>query len=71
MAAASSFNGFTPTEKMYVCSVQPEYFEGLIAGPTEAETASTTTEQQPAQHDKRTSPEEDVGNEEKKEDLVC
>ena len=33
MAAASSFNGFTPTEKMYVCSVQPEYFEKLIAGP--------------------------------------
>jgi diaminopimelate decarboxylase len=35
MAAASSFNGFTPTEKMYVCSVQPEYFEGLIAGPVQ------------------------------------
>lgn len=33
MAAASSFNGFTPTERMYVCSVQPEYFEKLIAGP--------------------------------------
>lgn len=41
MAAASSFNGFTPTEKMYVCSVQPEYFEGLIAGP-ESETPTTT-----------------------------
>lgn len=35
MAAASSFNGFMPTEKMYVCSVQPEYFESLIAGPGE------------------------------------
>lgn len=35
MAAASSFNGFTPTEKMYVCSVQPEYFQELIAGPAE------------------------------------
>lgn len=33
MAAASSFNGFTPSEKFYVCSVQPEYFEQLIAGP--------------------------------------
>jgi ornithine decarboxylase len=33
MAAASSFNGFTPTERMYVCSVQPEYFEKMIAGP--------------------------------------
>jgi ornithine decarboxylase len=33
MAAASSFNGFTPTEKLYVCSVQPEYFEKMIAGP--------------------------------------
>lgn len=30
MAAASSFNGFTPTEKFYVCSVQPEYFEELL-----------------------------------------
>ena len=26
-AAASDFNGFTPTEKFYVCSVQPEHFE--------------------------------------------
>jgi ornithine decarboxylase len=33
MAASSSFNGFTPSEKFYVCSVQPEHFEGLIAGP--------------------------------------
>jgi len=33
MAAASSFNGFTPTEKFYVCSVQPEDFEELLAGP--------------------------------------
>lgn len=30
MAAASSFNGFSPSEKFYVCSVQPEYFEGII-----------------------------------------
>lgn len=33
MAAASSFNGFEPTVIMYVCSVQPEYFEDMIAGP--------------------------------------
>jgi diaminopimelate decarboxylase len=33
MAAASSFNGFEPTVRMYVCSVQPEYFEDMIAGP--------------------------------------
>ncbi|GKY99228.1 hypothetical protein MPSEU_000878100 [Mayamaea pseudoterrestris] len=33
MAAASSFNGFTPSEKIYVCSVQPQYFEALAAGP--------------------------------------
>jgi hypothetical protein len=33
MAAASSFNGFTPSEKFYVCSVQPAYFEALAAGP--------------------------------------
>ena len=32
-AAASSFNGFVPSKKMYVCSVQPEYFERVIAGP--------------------------------------
>jgi ornithine decarboxylase len=36
MAAASSFNGFEPTVKMYVCSVQPEYFEDIIAGPDAA-----------------------------------
>lgn len=33
MAAASSFNGFTPTEKFYVCSVQPEHFDELVEGP--------------------------------------
>jgi hypothetical protein len=33
MAASSSFNGFVPSEIFYVCSVQPEYFEALIAGP--------------------------------------
>lgn len=33
MAAASSFNGFTPSEKLYVCSVQPQYFEAMAAGP--------------------------------------
>jgi ornithine decarboxylase len=37
MAAASSFNGFEPTEKVYVCSVQLEFFESLIAGPSEEE----------------------------------
>jgi Pyridoxal-dependent decarboxylase, C-terminal sheet domain len=37
MAAASSFNGFTPTEKLYVCSVQPEYFEAMIKGPADAQ----------------------------------
>jgi hypothetical protein len=30
MAAASSFNGFTPTEKFYVCSVQQKFFNSLI-----------------------------------------
>jgi diaminopimelate decarboxylase len=33
MAAASAFNGFTPSEKFYVCSVAPEFFEDLIKGP--------------------------------------
>ena len=37
MAAASSFNGFEPTEKMYVCSVKLDFFESLIAGPSEDE----------------------------------
>merc|ERR1719215_1153903 len=32
-AAASTFNGFTPTEKFYVCSVMPEYFKKLALGP--------------------------------------
>ena len=69
MAAASSFNGFTPTEKMYVCSVMPEYFEGLIAGPSEAETTTTATES--ALEQKEVQTETDVANEEKKEDLAC
>jgi len=33
MAAASSFNGFTPTEKHYVCSVRLDFLKALIAGP--------------------------------------
>jgi len=36
-AAASAFNGFIPTEKFYVCSIQPEHFEKLIEGPEFAE----------------------------------
>jgi hypothetical protein len=39
MAAASDFNGFTPSEKMYTCSIPPAFFEGLLAGPEEAEEA--------------------------------
>jgi diaminopimelate decarboxylase len=40
MAAASAFNGFTPSEKFYVCSVAPDYFDALIKGPsnTDSET---------------------------------
>lgn len=30
MAAASSFNGFDPSEIFYVCSVQPEFFNSII-----------------------------------------
>lgn len=44
MAAASSFNGFTPAEKFYVCSVQPEYFEEMIKGP-EGPTGKETAEE--------------------------
>lgn len=65
MAAASSFNGFTPTEKMYVCSVQPEFFEGLIAGPTGAETATVSAEPS------KFAAAKDAESEEKKEDVVC
>lgn len=32
-AAASSFNGFNPSAKFYVCSVRPENFEKMVAGP--------------------------------------
>jgi hypothetical protein len=32
-AAASGFNGFAPTQKIYVCSVMPQYFGRIIAGP--------------------------------------
>ena len=32
-AAASSFNGFDPSAKFYVCSVRPENFEKMIEGP--------------------------------------
>ena len=37
MAASSSFNGFEPSDKFYVCSIPPEYMEALIAGPSESE----------------------------------
>lgn len=37
MAAASAFNGFAPSEKFYVCSVSPEFFDALIKGPANAE----------------------------------
>mmetsp|Transcript_51231 Transcript_51231/g.123668 ORF Transcript_51231/g.123668 Transcript_51231/m.123668 type:complete len:127 (+) Transcript_51231:1928-2308(+) len=33
MAAASSFNGFEPSEKVYVCSIHPGYIENMMAGP--------------------------------------
>jgi hypothetical protein len=46
MAAASSFNGFTPTDIFYVCSVQPEFFEQLIAGPDESEHGESENERQ-------------------------
>ena len=37
MAAASSFNGFSPSSIFYVCSVQPEFFEGIIEGISSAD----------------------------------
>mmetsp|Transcript_19593 Transcript_19593/g.36564 ORF Transcript_19593/g.36564 Transcript_19593/m.36564 type:complete len:513 (+) Transcript_19593:1903-3441(+) len=44
MAAASAFNGFTPTERFYVCSVQPEYFEDMIKGPSGAQDVAVLEE---------------------------
>jgi diaminopimelate decarboxylase len=42
-AAASDFNGFTPSDKFYVCSVQPEHFEQYMTsnGPKERAEDST------------------------------
>jgi ornithine decarboxylase len=37
MAAASSFNGFDPTEKFYVCSVRQKFLDSLILEPGEEE----------------------------------
>jgi hypothetical protein len=37
MAAASDFNGFTPSERVYTCSIPPAFFGGLLAGPEEAD----------------------------------
>merc|ERR1712127_93931 len=34
MAAASCFNGFTPTERFYVCSIPPKFFEKMVVGPS-------------------------------------
>ena len=61
MAAASSFNGFVPSDIMYVCSVQPEYFEGLIAGPADETPPTTKTTSKAPDDDKHT-----AGDEEKK-----
>jgi diaminopimelate decarboxylase len=44
MAAASAFNGFTPSEKFYVCSVPPDYFDALIKGPKETDSESDSDE---------------------------
>ena len=43
-AAASNFNGFTPSKKFYVCSVQPEFFESIIAGPGAVESPVPTSD---------------------------
>lgn len=75
MAAASSFNGFTPTEKMYVCSVMPEYFEGLIAGPDSEQATEATATCTAANHanDKMISSvcEEDESIKEEKKEEKC
>jgi hypothetical protein len=45
MAAASSFNGFTPSEKFYVCSVQPDYFDALFKGPGAVDVETDNTDE--------------------------
>jgi len=49
MAASSSFNGFTPTDKFYVCSIQPEYFEEMIKGPAGAAGETSSDEEKKAE----------------------
>ena len=63
-AAASDFNGFTPTEKFYVCSVQPEHFEDInnvVQQNREAAAAASKNES--------TRPVSPSATEEKKEEL--
>jgi diaminopimelate decarboxylase len=64
MAAASSFNGFHPSEKFYVCSVQPEYFEEIIKGPE-----GTRSEEEKGNGDMGLSDESSSKGEEKKSEL--
>ena len=45
MAAASAFNGFNPSEKFYVCSVAPDYFDALIKGPSDTDSDTNETEE--------------------------
>jgi Pyridoxal-dependent decarboxylase, C-terminal sheet domain/Pyridoxal-dependent decarboxylase, pyridoxal binding domain len=45
MAAASSFNGFTPSEKFYVCSIPPDYFDALIKGPSDVYTETNDSDE--------------------------
>ena len=49
-AAASTFNGFVPTDKYYVCSIMPKYFEKLAAGP---HTPSILVEEEKKEDDHR------------------
>jgi diaminopimelate decarboxylase len=51
MAAASSFNGFVPTEKFYVCSIQPEYFEEMIKGPEATDGMCSDSAEEKKEHD--------------------
>ena len=47
-AAASTFNGFDRSQTFYVCSVMPEYFGQMIAGPNPRKESIDTPEEKKA-----------------------
>jgi Pyridoxal-dependent decarboxylase, C-terminal sheet domain len=54
MAAASSFNGFVPSDRFYVCSIQPDYFHGIIEGPDGGDAADAAVAADAVEDEKKT-----------------